>query len=402
MILLGSVLKMIPRSKFSVSAHANLSKENPQEMANCMSDRRDGFGSQTALGAPRNVGYDLAMIQPRFFMRGKFFAAFCGAAVLAMIWFGSAGAAESPKKLRLAYAGWEIGTAVAYVGVDSGLFKKHGVDIEELPIRDTLTAGVQSLIGVDLLIGFGNPLALLQPVAGGSDVTVIGSHVSFDQYGMGVNTAIGALKDLKGKKVGVSALGARSDLIARVMLRRAGLDPAKDVEMVAAGLAPARTLALSKNLVQGVPLSQDVAAQAQKLGIKVIEIKPVPVVTDLLITTRSFIKREETTVRRFMQGYAAAIQYFVSKREDSLNILKKYFPGNQGLSVDAMYEAFSAQLRPLPELNSEAIQALVDVGAAVDQRTKNLKPADIIEPRFFDELKNSQFLKDLYTEKVSL
>ena len=47
-------------------------------------------------------------------------------------------------------------------------------------------------------------------------------------------------------------------------------------------------------------------------------------------------------------------------------------------------------------------QALVDVGATVDQRAKNLKPADITEPRFFDELKNSQFLKDLYTEKVSL
>jgi NitT/TauT family transport system substrate-binding protein len=261
---------------------------------------------------------------------------------------------------------------------------------------------VQSLIGVDLLIGFGNPLALLQPLASGSDITVIGSHVSFDQYGMGVGTAISALKDLKGKKIGVSALGARSDLIARVMLRRAGLDPSKDVEMVAAGLAPARALALSKNLVQGVPLNQEVAAEAQKLGIKIIEMKPVPVVTDLLMTTRSFIKKDEVTVRRFMQGYAAAIQYFVSKREESLSILKKYFPGNQAISVDAMYDAFSAQLRPLPELNSEALQALVDVGAAVDQRTKNLKPADISEPRFFDELKNSQFLKDLYTEKVSL
>ncbi|MGN6719032.1 MAG: hypothetical protein ACTHLX_16755, partial [Candidatus Binatia bacterium] len=59
-------------------------------------------------------------------------------------------------------------------------------------------------------------------------------------------------------------------------------------------------------------------------------------------------------------------------------------------------------LRPLPELNNEALQALVDVGASADQRTKTLKPLDIIEPRFFDELKASQFLKDLYTEKVSL
>jgi ABC-type nitrate/sulfonate/bicarbonate transport system substrate-binding protein len=47
-------------------------------------------------------------------------------------------AADKSRKLRLAYSGWEIGTAVSYVGVDSGLFKKHDVDIEELPIRDTL------------------------------------------------------------------------------------------------------------------------------------------------------------------------------------------------------------------------------------------------------------------------
>jgi ABC-type nitrate/sulfonate/bicarbonate transport system substrate-binding protein len=187
-----------------------------------------------------------------------------------------------------------------------------------------------------------------------------------------------------------------------VILRRAGLDPARDVELVAAGLAPARALALSKNLVQGVPLNQQVAAEAQKLGIKILELKSVPVVTDLLMTTRSFIKREEDTVRRFMRGYADAIHHFVSRRDDSLAILKKYFPNNQGLTVDAMYDSFSAQLRPLPELNGEALQALVDVGAAMEKPSKSLKPADITEPRFVDELKNSKFLKDLYTEKISL
>lgn len=311
-------------------------------------------------------------------------------------------AAENGKRLRLAYAGWEIGTAVAYVGVDSGLFKKNGVEIEELPIRDTLSAGVQSLLGVDMLIGFGNPLAILQPVSGGADLAFLGGHVSFDQYGMGVNSSIGAVKELKGQKVGVSALGSRSDLVARVILRRAGLDPAKDVELVAAGLAPARALALSKNLVQGAPLGEEVANEAKKLGIKVLEVKTVPVITDLLMTTRSLVKREEDLVRRFMKGYAEAIHHFVTKRSESLAILKKYFPSNQSMTVDAMYDNFSAQLRPLPDLNGEAIQALVDVGAAIEKRAKPVKPADIVEPRFLDELKGSKFLKDLYTEKVSL
>jgi NitT/TauT family transport system substrate-binding protein len=313
-----------------------------------------------------------------------------------------ASAADSPKKLRLAYAGWEIGTAVAYIGVDGGFFKQHGVEIEELPIRDTFSAGVQSLMGVDLLIGFGSPLAVLQPIASGADLTLIGAHVSFDQYGMGVGSAINDVKELKGKKIGVSALGARSDLVARVILRRAGLDPSKDVEMVAAGLAPARAAALSKNLVQGAPFAQGLVGEAQKIGIKILDVKSVPMVTDLMMTTRSFIKRDEETLRRFMKGYAVAIQYFVSKRAESLAILRKYFPGNQGVSVDAMYDAYSAQLRPLPEMNTEALQALIDVSATADQRTNKIKPSDFIEPRFFDELKGSQFLKDLYTEKVSL
>jgi NitT/TauT family transport system substrate-binding protein len=311
-------------------------------------------------------------------------------------------AAAAPRKIRLAYAGWELGTAVAYIGVDAGLFKKQDLEIEEIPIRDTMSAGIQALLGIDMLIGSGSPLAVLQPVISGADITIIGSHIRLDQYGMAVASSISAVKDLKGKKVAVASLGSRSDLIARVILRRAGLDPVKDVEVVAAGLSPARALAISKNLVQGAPLSEDVASEAKKMGIKMLDLKAVPVLTDLLVTTRSFIKRDEDTVRRFMKGYAAAINHLVTRRDESLAIIKKYFPNSQSGSVEAMYDSFSSQLRPLPELNSESLQALVDVGAVVDQRTRSIKPADVTDSRFLEELKNSQFLKDLYTEKVSL
>jgi NitT/TauT family transport system substrate-binding protein len=311
-------------------------------------------------------------------------------------------AAEGAKRLRLAYAGWEVGTAVSYIGVDAGFFKKNGLAVEEIPIRDTLSAGIHSLLGVDLLIGFGNPLAIVQPLASGADIALVGSHVSFDDYGMGVGNGISSIKDLKGKKIGVSGLGLRSDLVARVILRRAGLDPSKDVEVVAAGLSPARALAVSKNYVQGAPLRRDVAEEAKKLGIKVLDANAVPVVTDLLITTRSYIKREDDTMRRFMKGYAEAIHHFVTRREDSLNILKKYFPASQSQSLDAMYDVFLPRLRPLPEFNREAVQALMDVGSAVDQKGKALKSTDLIDSHFLDELKTSRFLKDLYTEKVSL
>lgn len=310
--------------------------------------------------------------------------------------------AEELKKVRLAYAGWEVGTAVAYVGIDSGIFRQHGLDIEEVFIRDALAGGIQSLIGVDFVLGFGNPLAILQPVLQGADIVSVFSHVSIEHHRMLVSSEIATIKDLKGKKIGVSAVGGRSDLIARLMLRRFGLDPAEDVEILPIGLAPTRVAALSKNLIQATPLSPDLASQAERLGLKVLDVKSVPVITALLMTTRSFIKRDEEAVRRFVKGYLTAIHYYLTHRNESVAIIKKYFTGTDPTDLETMYDVFAGQLKPVPGPDGEAVQALIDAMSVVDQRAKKMKPADLFDLHFLEELEKSGFIEHLYTEKVSL
>lgn len=319
-----------------------------------------------------------------------------------LLWISPAQAGANLKKVRLAYAGWEVGTAIAYVGIDAGIFKKYDLEVEEVFIRDALAGGIQSLIGVDFVLGFGNPLAILQPILEGADIVSLGSHVSMEHYSMGVSPDIAMIKDLKGKKIGVSVLGGRSDLIARVILRRAGLDPVEDVEIVSAGLAPNRVVALSKNLIQGAPLNPQFASEAKRLGLKVLEVKEVPVITALLMTTRSFIKKDEEAVRRFIKGYLTAIHYYLTRRAESIAIIRKYFTGTDPKAMETMYDAFAAQLKPLPTPNREAAQALIDAVAVVNPKSKDVKPANLFEPRFLEELKASGFLDDLYAEKISL
>jgi len=319
-----------------------------------------------------------------------------------LLWISSASAASELKKVRLSYAGWEVGTAVAYVGIDGGIFKQYGVEVEEVFIRDTLSAGVQSLIGVDFLLGFGNPLAILQPLLAGADIISLCSHVSIASYGMGVAANIAGIKELKGKKIGVSEIGGRSDLAARVILRRAGLDPVKDVEMVSAGLGPNRVAALSKNLIQGAPLPPEIAERAKQLGVKVLDVKEVPLITAMLMTTRSFIKKDEEAVRRFMKGYLAAIHFYLTRKDESIAIIKKYFSGADPLALEEMYNTYAAQLKPLPAPNREAAQALIDVAAVIDSKSKSIKPADLFEPRFLEEFRANGFIDELYSEKVNL
>lgn len=306
------------------------------------------------------------------------------------------------KKVRLTYSGWGIGTAVAYVGIDAGIFKKYDLDVEEVFLRDALSGGLQALIGVDFVLGFGNSVAMFQPILGGTDIVFLGSHVSMEQSSLVVSSNINTIKELKGKKIGVSGIGQRSDLIARVLLRRAGLDPVEDVEMVSAGFSPSRVVALSKNLIQASPITPEVASEAKKLGLKVLEVKDVPLITGLLMTTRTVIKKDEEAVRRFMKGYLAAIQYYLAHKDESIAIIRKYFPGADPRALETMYEEFAAQLSPIPAPNGEALQALIDSVSATDRRAKGIKPVDLFDSRFLEELKKSRFVDDLYTEKVSL
>ena len=128
----------------------------------------------------------------------------------------------------------------------------------------------------------------------------------------------------------------------------------------------------------------------------------VPVIAALLMTTRSFVKRDEETVRRFLKAYMTAIHYYLTHRAESIAIMKKYLTVTDPSGLEAMYEAFAAQLKPFPTPNGEAMQALMDAVSVADQRAKALKPPDLFDLRFLEELKASGFIDDLYREKTSL
>ncbi len=319
-----------------------------------------------------------------------------------LLWPSLVHTGEKGKRLRVAYTGFGVGTAVALVGKDAGLFKKYGIEIEGVYIDDAPTGGVQALLGVDIFLGLGNPVAPMQAILKGADITFLGSHTSMEHYRFGVSPGIASIKQLKGKKIGVSGLGRKSDLIARVALRRAGLDPTEDVEMVEIGFSPERAAALSKNLIQGAPLVPQVASQAERLGLKVLDIKEVPVITDLLMTTRSLIKRDNEVVRRFMKGYLTAIHYYLTHRDESIGIIKKHVTVVGLTSIEAMYDALAAQLETLPFPNEEAVQAFIDAIAEADSRAKTLKPVDLFDLRILKKLKASGFVESLYAEKIKL
>jgi len=140
-----------------------------------------------------------------------------------------AGAEPPPEttKLRLAQIS---GICVAPQYVASELLQLEGFkDLQYVTIPDTRTYASFAKGDVDLSMAFVAPF-LLQVDAGVPVVLLAGVHVGcFEVFG---NPGIRAIRDLKGKRVGIPALEAAHHLFLSSMAAYVGLDPRKDINWV--------------------------------------------------------------------------------------------------------------------------------------------------------------------------
>ena len=332
----------------------------------------------------------------------RFLNSLAAAVIAALTVVSAAAGAETRAPVRVALTGFGVGTVITWVASDTDLFAKYGLDIEAVHIDGAAAGGVQSLLGVDVLVSSREVLPPLEAVSGGADLVFFGGHGNAENYRFGVASYVDHLAQLKGKKVGVSGLGRKSDLIARVALRRAGLDPVEDVEMVPVGYSPQRAAAIFRDVVQGAPLVPQVAAQAQRAGIKVLDVGEVHLVTDLLVTTRPFADRKPNVLQRFLMAYVNGVQHFLTERADSMRIMKKYGTLAEGTSLSGAYGFLANQLEPLPVPRAEGVQALIDAVSVTDSRARRLMPGQLLELEVLKRLQQGGFVKGLYSEKIEL
>jgi ABC-type nitrate/sulfonate/bicarbonate transport system substrate-binding protein len=126
------------------------------------------------------------------------------------------------------------------------------------------------------------------------------------------NSGINAVRDLKGKTLGVNVYGASLDHIQRAILRKAGLDPEKDVKIleISFGLMEAT---LRKGDIQCGAFPQPFLFRAvDKGGVKPLfrlgDIQP-KFVQLINVFQSKFIEKNPEVVRAFQEDWKIASQY---------------------------------------------------------------------------------------------
>ena len=126
---------------------------------------------------------------------------------------------------------------------EGGFFGQNGLDADLTLIRGSSTAAA-ALISQNVdLVEMSGP-GTVNATSQGADIVMIAGLVSIATYKLMADPSIKTIDDLKGKTIAVSQIGGQDDFILRKVLKTKGLNPDKDVQLVATKDIPGSVAAL--------------------------------------------------------------------------------------------------------------------------------------------------------------
>jgi NitT/TauT family transport system substrate-binding protein len=309
-------------------------------------------------------------------------------------------AAQAPlEKLRVVYSAIGGSQASVWVPYEAGIFRKHGLDVELLYVAGGGRAA-QVVQSGEVPIGIFTGGSVVSAHLAGGDLVAIASSMNAMTFAVMARPEIKRVEDLKGKKIGISRFGSATDFGLRYAEEKWPVKRQKDFAVIQVGGVTDVFNALRAGALDAAVVNAELAILARREGFRELaDIAKMGVnfPTSSIITTRSFIKRSESTVRKFVRGFVEGVHYAKTNRAPAIAIMKKYLRNSDASMFDELYEMYIVRNIPrIPRPSPEAIKTVMDQMAESDPRVVNYRPEQFIDARFFQDLEKEGFIQKLW------
>jgi NitT/TauT family transport system substrate-binding protein len=272
-------------------------------------------------------------------------------------------AAAFAEKLRVAYTAFAGTFTILWVGHETGLYQKNGVELELLYIGSS-TRAVQALLSGDIDIVYSAAGAVVDANLAGADLVMIGCQYDQGQTSFFTTASITSTSGLKGKTLGVSRFGSFSDFVARYVLRKNRLQPVKDVAILQVGGTQEIIAAMQKNLVQGGSISLPLSLNAKQLGFRELmttETIRLPFDYGCFIVKRTLLRAKREELKRVLRATIAAYDLAIQEPQIAKKAVAKYTRTTDPDILDATYkENVKEYAQRIPWVSLKGLVSIVD------------------------------------------
>ena len=299
--------------------------------------------------------------------------------------------------IKLGYAALTAGQVAPWIAKEAGYFSKYGIEAELIYIP--AVAATQALIAGEIQLAQATGVSTSGAILAGADVRIIASVQDRLSGSIYARPEIKTPEDLKGKKLGISRFGAVSETGAAMFLSRFGLKRGTDVAIIQLGGLPEIITAMERGAVEAGFANPPQTSRARRLGMReLFDLNALGVElqqTCLTVTTK-YLRERRPVVKSFLQAYAEGLHRFMTDRDYSIQVLKKYLRVDDKEILEDAYNFYSQRLQKIPLPTVKGIKFLLDEMAEKQPRARNVAPESFVDFSLLQELDQSGFFKQLW------
>ena len=240
------------------------------------------------------------------------------------------------QKIRVAMPGLSVGSLAFFVAQEKGYYEQESFETEMIVM--SVPAATAALVAgeVDFITA---STAGLSAALRGAPLVMVYSTFGKAQHELLARPGIKEVKDLKGKKVGVSRLGFLDAILLREELANYRLKAPGDVIVMAVGRPAHRYAALVSGSVDAVVLSPPHNIKAEEAGYrKLMSFRNMTLVAGSAVTPKPFVQANREVVKRFLRATVKGLLYIRGNRAGTIPLMMRTLDIDKSLA-EKMYDA---------------------------------------------------------------
>ncbi len=287
------------------------------------------------------------------------------------------------EKVRIAVATSSMAFLVPFVARDRGLYLKNGADVELIQMRPNVA--MAALLSGDIdcveLIG-----SIIRSAAKGLAVRAVSTSIKAPFFSIVAQNKYKSMKDLKGAIIGLTSIGGTNYVSTRLTLRQFGLDPDKDVKLIAIGDEKLMYDAFKIGRVDSISVAPPFSVQLKREGFPILAntAQYVTIPFSGLGTTIERIKSNRAQIKKLLKAEIEALRFIHGNAAGTTDVIRKRFNMDEKLareSYDVVVDAFSRDGRvPL-----DGVDILLQIEKDAKQIPLTVTPQMVVDPSLADE-----------------
>lgn len=295
------------------------------------------------------------MILPK--LRVKFFSM-----VVLLVSFATAAEA---RKVQMAVATFSQSVLPMVVAQDKGYFREEDLDVELILM--TASVANMALLGGNVDFISSGP-SVVGAIARGAPLKFVFLCFNRPMHWLYAKPEIKDVKGLKGKKIGVSAIGASTQFLVQEILKRHGLDSARDVTILGVGTTANRFAALQSGTIDATNLTPPFNFKAEESGLReLVAFVKQDYLTEpagAIVVRENLFRSDPLLMEKFIRGTLKGLLHIRQNRASTIPILARLMKIQNDMAAkiyDLVLPGLTADGTITPELQKNVLEFMFKV-----------------------------------------